>query len=102
MTLINCPECGKSISDKAPACPTCGAPTAQSLSSPGTAKTIEMTSKRLKLNEIIATIFVLLGLLLFILGIASEGMGMPVFGGMPSFPTIMPVTELLPLKKSGI
>lgn len=26
MALINCPECGKEISDKAPACPKCGAP----------------------------------------------------------------------------
>lgn len=26
MALINCPECGKEISDKAPACPNCGMP----------------------------------------------------------------------------
>jgi len=26
MSLINCPECGKKISDKAPACPFCGRP----------------------------------------------------------------------------
>lgn len=26
MALINCPECGKEISDKAPACPHCGCP----------------------------------------------------------------------------
>ena len=26
MALINCPECGKQISDKAPACPNCGNP----------------------------------------------------------------------------
>ena len=26
MSLINCPECGKQISDKAPACPNCGYP----------------------------------------------------------------------------
>ena len=26
MALINCPECGKQISDKAPACPNCGYP----------------------------------------------------------------------------
>ena len=24
MALINCPECGKEVSDKAPACPNCG------------------------------------------------------------------------------
>lgn len=26
MALINCPECGKYISDKAPSCPKCGLP----------------------------------------------------------------------------
>ena len=26
MALINCPECGKDISDKAPSCPNCGLP----------------------------------------------------------------------------
>lgn len=26
MALINCPECGQSVSDKAPTCPHCGAP----------------------------------------------------------------------------
>lgn len=26
MALIKCPECGKEISDKAPACPNCGIP----------------------------------------------------------------------------
>lgn len=28
MALITCPECAKSVSDKAPACPGCGAPIA--------------------------------------------------------------------------
>ena len=28
MALIDCPECGKQISNKAPTCPGCGAPTA--------------------------------------------------------------------------
>jgi len=26
MALIECPECGKDVSDKAPSCPNCGAP----------------------------------------------------------------------------
>jgi hypothetical protein len=34
MALISCPDCGKSISDKAPACPNCGAPNPDS-ASPG-------------------------------------------------------------------
>jgi hypothetical protein len=28
MALISCPECGREVSDKAPTCPTCGAPIA--------------------------------------------------------------------------
>jgi DNA-directed RNA polymerase subunit RPC12/RpoP len=31
MALIKCSECGKEISDKAPACPSCGAPLAAKL-----------------------------------------------------------------------
>ena len=26
MALISCPECGKQVSDRAPACPNCGCP----------------------------------------------------------------------------
>jgi hypothetical protein len=29
MALIACPECGKQVSNSAPACPNCGAPIAQ-------------------------------------------------------------------------
>ena len=29
MAMIDCPECGKQVSDKAPACPTCGMPIAR-------------------------------------------------------------------------
>lgn len=34
MALIKCTECGKEISDQAPSCPGCGAPTAKSASPP--------------------------------------------------------------------
>ncbi|WP_206046916.1 zinc ribbon domain-containing protein [Mangrovimicrobium sediminis] len=34
MALINCPECDKEVSDKAPACPNCGAPIAKSEAKP--------------------------------------------------------------------
>lgn len=33
MSLIQCPECGKEFSDKAPACPNCGCPTTEILNS---------------------------------------------------------------------
>src|SRR6266704_3838043 len=34
MALITCPDCGKQISDKAPACPKCGRPAALPLEEP--------------------------------------------------------------------
>jgi uncharacterized membrane protein YvbJ len=37
MALIECPECGKEVSDKAPGCPQCGAPIAGSIADPATA-----------------------------------------------------------------
>lgn len=40
MAMIKCPECGKEISDKAAACPNCGAPIVRQAKAPG----IEMQS----------------------------------------------------------
>lgn len=34
MALIDCPDCGKAISDQAPACPNCGRPIAHQTSAP--------------------------------------------------------------------
>jgi len=34
MAMIDCPECGKQVSDKAPACPDCGVPIAQQVPPP--------------------------------------------------------------------
>jgi len=59
MALINCPECNKEISDKAPACPGCGSPIAVAGPIQAAAKetedsgapqvqTIQETSKQLK------------------------------------------------------
>ncbi|WP_200174978.1 zinc-ribbon domain-containing protein [Ectothiorhodospira shaposhnikovii] len=35
MALIDCPECGRQVSDKAPACPGCGVPIAHESAQPG-------------------------------------------------------------------
>lgn len=42
MALIKCTECGKEVSDKAAACPNCGAPIA-SMRTPGTQSAIRIT-----------------------------------------------------------
>ncbi|WP_462321298.1 zinc ribbon domain-containing protein [Halochromatium sp.] len=39
MALIDCPECGRQVSDRAPTCPQCGVPIAIPASAPGAAAT---------------------------------------------------------------
>jgi uncharacterized membrane protein YvbJ len=72
MALINCPECGKEIPDKAQNCPSCGCPiqntitTGQSISpqQPQQIQTIQANLKKWKLIQ-------LFGLILFVIGIVS-------------------------------
>lgn len=64
MALINCPDCNKEISDKAPTCPGCGAPIANDREAKGSGvqhlTTTQSTSKKLKMEMLIS------GLLLFV------------------------------------
>ena len=58
MALIKCPECAKSISDKAPACPGCGAPIAGAAVHAEVGvnlTTIQETSKSLKLEILLSS-----------------------------------------------
>lgn len=48
MAIINCPECGKTVSDKAAACPNCGCPI-ENLSPGGIVK-IKMSALQVGLN----------------------------------------------------
>lgn len=34
MALVNCPDCGKEVSEKAPTCPSCGGPIANTTEAP--------------------------------------------------------------------
>lgn len=78
MALISCPECGKKVSDKAPACPSCGLPLAKGTTpaSASTARdsqetkgplrsapiqTIEATSKPFKLATLLGSLSIILG-----------------------------------------
>lgn len=57
MALINCPECGKEISDKAGACPSCGCPIGES----GSKKHKKIDSKKVKLLVIVlCAVFILI------------------------------------------
>jgi len=66
MALINCPECGKQVSDKAMACPNCGvgiASAAESRGSGTTVTTVQETSKKLKLHTLGSVILILFGVI---------------------------------------
>jgi len=62
MALINCPECGKSISDKASACPHCGNPIAE----PPTQQQPPTQVKKFNIQKLLAvllTVFSLIALM---------------------------------------
>ena len=59
VALINCEECGASVSDKAHHCIKCGAPVAiakESIAAGAELSTVQETSKKLKLNTLFASI----------------------------------------------
>lgn len=60
MALIQCPECGKKVSDKAPTCPNCGAPIR--------AHIIEKTGKRYKGYQLLGALLIAVGIMLAIVG----------------------------------
>jgi len=66
MGLIKCSECGRDVSDKATACPACGAPIADAAVG-ASIQTIEKTSKKLKAHYAIAVVVFFIGLIWFIL-----------------------------------
>jgi len=47
MPLIECPDCGKKLSDAAPSCPECGRPMNQ-IAEKGGVQTVEQTAKKFK------------------------------------------------------
>ena len=64
MSLVACSECAKQISDKAAACPHCGAPIARPLEHTVTTQT---TSKKFKLQELAGVMLLIVGMLIAII-----------------------------------
>jgi hypothetical protein len=62
MALVKCGECGKEISDKAAACPGCGAPTAPVSAVSNTAPSVAVTRSGGKW-EAVGTILIVAGVL---------------------------------------
>jgi hypothetical protein len=72
MPLIECPECGKQVSDKAPSCPNCGVPIAQQAPAPPPA-----TAPPQKRNTSCLAGGCLVLLVLFLIGVISSEMKGP-------------------------
>lgn len=87
MPLTDCPDCGKSISDSAPACPNCGRPNSSTIeaSKPAIAPPVSQTGRPPR------KIGKLGGCLLVILGLAAIGEISSYFG--PGARTPEPPTE---------
>jgi DNA-directed RNA polymerase subunit RPC12/RpoP len=67
MAIINCFECGKEVSDKAATCPNCGvaiAVKAAALAHEKKLTTTQLTSKNLKLHQLIWFFVFLVGLIM--------------------------------------
>ncbi len=76
MAIIACPECGSSVSDKAPTCPQCGCPIAQTreqtaIGTPVT--TTQNTSKALKSQSIAALVLTVGGCSVAMTGTPGSG-----------------------------
>lgn len=65
MALVNCPDCNHQMSDKAPACPSCGRPM--------NATVIEATSKRFKGEQVAGCLMFIFGLFISSFAALSEG-----------------------------
>lgn len=64
MPLISCPDCNKDVSDRAQACPNCGAPIAPEFYNSGAGLiTIQATKKGLKLHSLGASALIILSLI---------------------------------------
>jgi len=72
MALIKCAECGRDVSDQAPACPQRGH-TVNALA----VTTIQLTHKKWKTYKLVGAALMLLGL--FTLGSGNGGLGVPLF-----------------------
>ena len=68
VALIQCPECGKDISDKAETCPHCGCPmkAKPDIVNGRQVQTIEKTAKQYKGQMVLSTIMLLVGIILLI------------------------------------
>ena len=63
MSLIECPDCKKQVSDQAPACPHCGRPIAATPAQGNNVQTIEATGKVWKGIQLIGALMICYGVI---------------------------------------
>jgi hypothetical protein len=90
MALIQCPECSKTVSNTAPACPHCGVPialaSAERMATGTPVSTILLTPKSLKLQIVIAALFFWVGVIWFIAALSrAEWTSASTVGGFLLF-----------------
>ena len=87
MTLINCPECGKEVSDSAQSCPNCGvaiASKSESKAAGASLTTVQETSKKFKLHTLGSVIVIIIGVV-WLIGQMNSGQD----GGEPGAISIL-------------
>ena len=74
MALINCPDCGSEVSDRAAMCPKCACPIAKgspTLTAEGPVQLIEQSAKKYKLRQLSAGLLMIFGFILIIFNFFS-------------------------------
>lgn len=91
MALINCPECNHQVSDAASACPNCGfglSHNRETRAAGANLKTVQLTSKKFKLQQLLALFLFCVGLGLFIVSVGAgeeAGPGVAAFSVLAMF-----------------
>lgn len=88
MALIKCPECGAQVSDSAENCPKCAYPIAGGGSTQahgGKIQTVEQTSKRYKLQQLLSVVLIAGSILLIIAGASGDKPGATAGFGVLGF-----------------
>ncbi len=86
MAIIKCGECNNDVSDKATACPKCGAPvfkSGENIAADAKLNTVQETSKKFKLQSLLSVLTLIIG---FVLAGTSED---PVYTSIAIFLIIM-------------
>lgn len=75
MALINCPDCGGEVSDRADACPNCARPIRGADTPAEGVQTIEDTGKRWKLMRVVSVLAILGGIAVVVIVSSATSAG---------------------------